>query len=116
MANRYYYIDRDGRVQGPVWLSIMRNRWKDGRLMMSTEISLTGTDGWQRMEFHPEIFEPEARLPAVKPKPPAKSNPVRLLVWTVLLFLAYLTWVAVHWDDGMRLQFDTDPPPAAKSR
>jgi hypothetical protein len=112
MANRYYYIDRDGRVQGPVWLSIMRNLWQDGRLMMSTEISLTGTDGWQRMEFHPEIFEPEARLPVVKPKPPAKSNPVRLLVWTILLFLAYLTWVVVHWEDGMRLQFDTSSPPA----
>ena len=114
MENRYYYLDREGRVQGPVWLSIMRDLWRKGRLMMSTEISLNGADGWQRMEFHPEIFEEETRLPALKRFAKAKSNPVRLLVWTILLFLAYTTWVIVHWNDGMRLKLHADdPPPAA---
>jgi hypothetical protein len=113
MENRYFYIDRDGRVQGPFWLSVMRDLWQGGRLMMSTEISLTGTDDWQRMEFHPEIFEAQARMPALKRMAKAKSNPVRLLVWTVLLFLAYATYVLVHWNDGKRLRFDPDAESSA---
>ena len=100
MENKYYYLDRDGRVQGPLWLSVMRDLWKAGRLMMSTEVSLTGTSGWERIEFHPEIFEPESKLPALKRIAVAKSNPVRLLVWLILLFLAYATWVLVHMDTG----------------
>lgn len=106
MDNRYYYLDRDGRVQGPIWLSVMRDLYRKGRLMMSTEVSLNGADGWQPMEFHPEIFEEEVRLPALKRIAHAKSDPVRLLVWTVLLLLAYATYIAVHWNDGKR------PPPA----
>lgn len=115
MENRYYYLDRDGRVHGPLWLSIMRERWRNGRLMMSTEISLNGADGWQRMEFHPEIFEEEARLPGLKRLALAKkSKPVRLLLWTMLLLLAYAAWVVFHWDDGLRLKlFDDEPPPAS---
>ena len=99
MENRYYYMDREGRVYGPVWLTGMRELYRKGRLSMATEISLSGTGGWQGLEFHPEIFEEEARLPALVRMAQAKSNPVRLLVWTVLLFLAYATWVLVHWND-----------------
>ena len=105
MENRYYYLDRDGQVQGPVWLSVMRDLWRKGRFMMSTEISLNGADGWQPMEFDPEIFDVVARVPALKRMAQTKSNPVRLLVWTILLFLAYATWVIVHWDEGMLLKF-----------
>ncbi len=99
MDNRYFYTDRDGRVHGPVWLTMMRDLYRNGRLMMSTEVSLNGADGWQALQFHPEIFEEEARLPALKRMARAKSNPTRLLVWTILLFLAYATWVLVHWND-----------------
>jgi hypothetical protein len=94
--NQYYYMDRDGRVHGPVWLSMMRELYRKGRLMMSTEVSLTGTSGWQALEFHPEIFEEEVRLPALKRLVRAKSNPVRLVVWTVLLFLAYAAYFLVN--------------------
>jgi hypothetical protein len=107
MENRYFYIDGDGRVQGPFWLSVMRDLWNGGKLKMSTEISLSGTDGWQAIEFHPEIFEFQARMPALKRMAVAKSNPVRLLVWMVLLLLAYMTYVIIHWDDGRRLRFDS---------
>ena len=117
MENRYYYLDRDGRVRGPVWLSVMRDLRRKGTVMMSTEVSLNGTDSWERMEFHPEIFEEEARLPVLIQMARAKSNPMRLLVWTILLFLAYVTWVMVHWNDGLRLKFHDDkPPPAENSR
>ena len=102
MDNRYYYMDSDGRVHGPVWLSMMRDLYRKGRLMMSTEVSLNGADGWQRMEFHPEIFEEEMRLPALKRITRAKSDPTRLVVWTVLLLLAYGTYILVHWNDGKR--------------
>jgi hypothetical protein len=97
--NHYYYIDSDGRVQGPFWLTVMRDLYRKGRLGMSTEVSLNGTTDWQRMEFHPEIFEEQARLPAFKRMARAKSDPVRLIVWLVVLFLAYATYVLVHWKD-----------------
>ena len=112
--NRYYYLDQDGNVHGPVWLSMMRDLYRKGRLMMSSEVSLTGTDDWQRMEFHPEIFEKEARLPALKQMARAKSDPVRLLVWTGVLLLAYGAWVIVHWNDGKRPPAPTPPPVTEK--
>lgn len=115
MDNRYYYMDRDGNVHGPVWLSVMRDLYRKGRLMMSTEVSLTGTHGWQRMEFHPEIFEEDARMPALKRIVRAKSDPVRLLVWTLVLFLACGAWVALHWNDGKRLPGSGAPPPSPAS-
>ena len=113
MDNRYYYMDREGRVHGPVWLTRMRNLYSQGRLMMSTEVSLTGTNGWQRLEFHPEIFEEEARMPALKRIARAKSDPVRLLVWTAVLFLAYAAYVVVHWND--RSGRDHPPAPASST-
>jgi hypothetical protein len=112
MDNRYFYTDSDGRVHGPVWLSMMRDLYRKGRLMMSTEVSLNGADGWQRLEFHPEIFEEEARLPVLKRMARAKSDPTRLLVWTVLLFLAYATWVIVHWNDRPARAAPVIPVPA----
>ena len=111
--NRYYYMDPDGRVHGPVWLTMMRDLYRKGRLMMSTEVSLTGSDGWQRMEFHPEIFEEEMRLPALERMVRAKSDPVRLLVWTGVLLLACAAYVAIHWNDGKRA--GTPSPPRATS-
>lgn len=116
MENRYYYLDRDGQVQGPVWLSVMRELWKNGRLMPTTEVSFNGADGWQGVEFHPEIFEVEVRLPVFKRIARAKSDPVRLLIWTVLLFFAYSAWVIVHWNDGKRLRLPSEDPPATAIR
>jgi hypothetical protein len=106
MENRYFYIDGDGGVQGPFWLSVMRDLWKGGRLKMSTEVSLNGADGWSAIEFHPEIFEWQVKMPALKRMAKAKSDPVRLLVWMILLFLAYVTYVVVNWDSDKRLRFD----------
>ena len=100
--NRYYYIDSDGRVHGPVWLTVMRDLYRKGRLMMSTEVSRNGSDGWQRMEFHPEIFEEDARLPALERMARTKSDPVRVLVWAGVLLLACATYVLVHWNNGKR--------------
>ena len=113
MENQYYYTDRDGRVHGPVWLSVMRDLYRKGRLMMSTEVSLNGTTSWSRVEFHPEIFEEEARLPAIKRIAKAKSDPTRLIVWTVLLFLAYAAYVVVHWGD--RPARETPPAPTVET-
>ncbi len=43
MENRYYYLDRDGRVHGPVWLSMMRELWSKGRLIFAKrEVSVGG--------------------------------------------------------------------------
>lgn len=113
MDNRYYYIDSDGRVHGPVWLTMMRDLYRKGRLMMSTEVSRNGSDGWQRMEFHPEIFEEEARLPSLERMARTKSDPVRLFVWTGVLLLACATYLLVHWNDGKHVR-SPSPPPGAR--
>ena len=112
MDNRYYYMDSDGRVHVPVWLTMMRDLYRKGRLMMRTEVSLNGSDGWQRVEFHPEIFEEEVRLPALQRMARAKSDPVRLFVWTGLLLLACATYVLLHWNDGKRSSAPLPPPRA----
>lgn len=109
MDNRYYYMDRDGNVHGPIWLSVMRDLYRKGRLMMSTDVSLNGTDTWQRMEFHPEIFEEESRLPALKRLVRAKSDPVRVLVWAGVLLLACVTYVLIHWNNGKRSRAPSPP-------
>lgn len=108
-------MDRDGQVHGPIWLSRMRDLWKKGRLMMSTEVRRDGEVGWEAVEFHPEIFEAELRLPEPKAINRTKSDPVRLLVWTVLLFLAYATWVVVHWEEGTFLRLDGGAAPSAST-
>lgn len=110
MENKYYYLDRDGNVQGPFWLSVMRDLWAGGRFSMQTEVSLNGTGHWQRMEFHPEIFELTAKLPALKRMARAKSDPARLIVWTVVLFLAYAAYVVVN----MARDMEKKPSPALK--
>ena len=81
---------------------------------MSTEVSLNGADGWAAIEFHPEIFEGQAKMPVLKRMAKAKSDPVRLLIGMILLFLAYVTYVIIHWDSDKRLRFDggSKPPPA----
>jgi hypothetical protein len=112
MENRYFYIDAEGHVQGPFWLSIMRDLWRGGRLMMSTEVSLTGLNDWERLEFHPEIFELKAEMPTEKVRPRSKSNPVRLVVWTGVLFIAYIAWVLIHWNDGKRPRVPVQDPPS----
>ena len=43
--------------------------------------------------------EEEARRPALKRVINAKSCPVRLLVWTAVLILAYAVQVLVHWSE-----------------
>lgn len=80
--------------------------------MMSTEVSLTGLNDWERLEFHPEIFELKAEMPMEKAKPRSKSNPVRLVVWTGVLFIAYIAWVLIHWNDGKRPRVPVQDPPS----
>ena len=94
-------------MQGPFWLSVMRDLWSSGRFNMQTEVSLNGTEHWQRMEYHPEIYESAARLPALKRMARAKSDPTRLIVWTIVLFLAYAAYVAVN----MAKDMDRKPQP-----
>jgi GYF domain 2 len=100
--NRYYYLDADGQVQGPFWLSVMRDLWAKGRFTMRTEVSLNGSTDWQRIEFHPEIYDTAANLPAFHRMARAKSDPVRLLIWTFLLLLAYGAYLLVNMDSGKK--------------
>lgn len=106
-------------MQGPFWLSVMRDLCAKGRFTMQTEVSLNGTQQWQRMEFHPEIYESAARMPALKRMARAKSDPTRLIVWTIVLFLAYAAYVAVNMAKDMERKpapAPVAPPPAPQGR
>jgi hypothetical protein len=109
--NHYYYLDADGHVQGPFWLSVMRDLWAKGRFTMHTEVSLNGTAHWQPIEFHPEIYDAAAKLPGIRGMARAKSDPVRLIVWTVVLLLAYGAYLLVNSDGGEKRT--PAPPPSA---
>jgi hypothetical protein len=113
MENRYYYMDADGRTYGPHWLSAMRNLWQHQQVNMQTDVRLDGTDTWQALEFHPEIYEGEIRLPVFKKMIQTKSNPVRLLVWTMLLLFSYLTYLIVN--EARRLGSQDRATPAKAS-
>ncbi len=90
--NRYLYQDHDGRVHGPFWLSAMREHWKRGRFTMSTQISIEGTNEWTLLEFHPEVFEEEATMPAIRRMAKSPSSPSRLLAWMIVLLIAFLVY------------------------
>jgi hypothetical protein len=89
---RYLYMTAGGTIHGPFWLSRMRELWQQGKLNMQTEVCLEGTQRWEPVEFYPEIYEEEARLPVLARMRRAKTDPGRLTVWLILLILALVVW------------------------
>ena len=96
--NRYFYQDSDGKVHGPLWLSAMRDLWKQGRVNMRTEISQDGTTDWGPLEFHPEIFEEEPSLPGIRRMASTPSEPSRLLAWMIVLLIAFVVYQIIQYN------------------
>lgn len=94
---RYRYMNQEGTVFGPFWLSQMRDLWKSGRINMRTEVCMEGTRRWEPLEFYPEIFEEDAKMPVLAKMRRAKSDPARLTVWLILLGLALAVGVMQWW-------------------
>ena len=101
MANaRYLYMTADGSILGPFWLSQMREFWKGGKINMRTEVCMEGTRRWEPVEFYPEIFEEDARLPVFAKLRRSKSNPVSLTLWMIVLGLAFVIYLIRQWGGG----------------
>lgn len=95
---RYRYLDYDGNLQGPLWLSQMRELYHNGRLSKSTEITIEGSNEWEELQYHPEITAIHADL---KDLPPVRSRPQtnmrRLAVWMWGLLILYVVYVVINW-------------------
>jgi len=101
MANaRYLYMNAGGDTFGPFWLSQMRDFWQKGRINMQTEVCMEGTRRWEPVEFYPEIFEDDARLPVLAKLRRSKSNPVTLTVWMIVLGLVFAIYLMRRWGGG----------------
>ena len=74
---------------------------------------MESSEEWRRIEYHPEIYEMEIKLPTLKRMAQAKSNPARLLVWTMLLLFAYLAYLVVGEARKLGVYDTPKPPPAA---
>ena len=101
MANaRYHYMDAQGNIFGPFWLSQMRDFWKGGKINMQTEVCMEGTRRWEPVEFYPEIFEEDARLPVFAKLRRSKSNPASLTFWLIVLGLVVVIYLMRRWGGG----------------
>ena len=99
-AARYLYMNSEGNIFGPFWLSQMRDLWKNGKINMRTEVCMDGTRRWEPVEFYPEIFEEDARLPVFAKLRRTKSDPAKLTLWIIVLALVFTVWLIRQWGAG----------------
>jgi GYF domain 2 len=90
---RYLYMNGEGNVFGPFWLSQMRDLLKGGRIHLRTEVCMEGTKRWEPLEFYPEIYEDEARLPVFAKLRRTKSDPAKLTILMMLLAFVFAIWL-----------------------
>ena len=55
MNRRYYYLDSEGTLQGPFWLSQMREFVEYGRLHGRVEVCVQGEREWSPLSSFPEL-------------------------------------------------------------
>ena len=94
---RYLYMNAEGNIIGPFWLSQMRDLWQKGRINSRTEVCMEGTRRWEPVEFYPEIFEDDARMPVFAKLRRSKSNPVSLTIWMIVLGLVFAIYLIRRW-------------------
>jgi hypothetical protein len=94
---RYLYIDDEGKISGPFWLTQMREWFKEGKITLSTEICMEGTNRWETADFFPEICGEEASLPACAKIRRAKSDNNRLIAWLFVLLLGFAVYLLQRW-------------------
>jgi hypothetical protein len=96
MDNRYFYMNRAGNPQGPVWLGEMRRLWRGGQLAPDTPVCKEGWSDWDPARTYPEITEEEARMPlgvAVGREPAGISWGVWLVLLGAALFMGWVQFV-----------------------
>lgn len=100
MLQRYLYLDASGKLQGPLWLSQMRDLYAVGRVTSRTEICVQGDNQWAIVGNFPEITNSMVeieRLHITGPDPQRPAYERRMWRWLILLVLSYGLYVWYNW-------------------
>ena len=100
MNQRYLYLDTSGALQGPFWLSQMRELYAVGRLSSRTEVCVQGENQWDEIGRFPEITSATAEMErqlAAGLSPQRVAYERRLWRWLVVLLLVYAAYVIRSW-------------------
>ena len=100
MKIRYLYLDSSGNLQGPLWLSQMRELFSVGRVTKRTEVCPEGTQDWGVLENFPEITAAEAGLDqalASHGASPKAAYERRMWLWLVALLVLYGVYAVVNY-------------------
>ncbi len=100
MTQRYLYVDANGNLQGPLWLSQIRELYALGKLSSSTEICIQG-EAWSMIHAFPEITSNEEELlqqqAATESPKQAATYERRMWYWLALLLGLYVVYVIRSW-------------------
>jgi hypothetical protein len=97
---RYLYLDTSGSLQGPLWLSQMRELYAVGRLGARTEVCVQGDNQWDEIGRFPEITGATAEMEqqfAMGATTQQATYERRLWRWLVLLLVLYAVYVVRSW-------------------
>ena len=100
MLQRYLYLDASGKLQGPLWLSQMRDLYAVGRVTSRTEICVQGDNQWAIIGNFPEITNSMGEIERQHvngPDPQRAAYERRMWRWLITLVLAYGAYVWYNW-------------------
>lgn len=98
MKNRFFYLDGKGEMQGPLWLSQMRDLYGVGRLSNQTEVCREGDGLWDGIHAFPEITVQETQMRGTMQDVDAaqrKAYERRLWIWLAGLIVLYAVYLIV---------------------
>jgi hypothetical protein len=100
VIQRYLYLDASGKLQGPLWLSQMRDLYAVGRLSSRTEVCVQGDNQWAEIGRFPEITN--SRMEAERDHLATKDDSQiayerRMWRWLLILLGAYCVYVVRSW-------------------
>lgn len=98
MPPRYLYLDSSGNLQGPLWLSQMRELFALGRLTKRTEVCPNGQSDWGVLENFPEITSLELTLQrdfGTSVKTERQRYEGRMWRWLVILLGLYAIYALI---------------------
>lgn len=98
MDQRYLYTNSAGELQGPFWLSQMRELFDVGKIHKRTEVCLDGENAWGPLTSFPEITlgrQEMERTILSNETAERKAYEQRLWVWLGLLSCLYALYAVI---------------------